>query len=137
MSRRAVEKEDLAVCHRQEALGQKRAVVFDLAVADGDLARGVVRDGGIVRDQDDGLAELTIEAVELGEDFGAGRRIEIAGRLVGEQNFRLVDQGPGDGDTLLLPAGELRGRVLARSSSPTSANMASALARRWRGPIPA
>jgi len=34
-------------------------------------------------------------------------RVEIAGRLVGEQQRRVVHQRPRDGDTLLLASGEL------------------------------
>src|SRR6266849_5450364 len=40
--------------------------------------------------------------------------IQVAGRLVGEKQRRGVDQGPGDGHPLLLPAGQLgRQRPLA------------------------
>ena len=42
-----------------------------------------------------------------------GARVEVAGRLVGEQQRRAVDQRPGDRDALLLPAGELRRLVVA------------------------
>ena len=42
---------------------------------------------------------------------GAGLRVEVAGRLVGEDDGRFGDQGAGDGDPLLLAAGELRGPV--------------------------
>ena len=38
-------------------------------------------------------------------------RVEIAGRLVGQQQARRVDQRAGDGDALLLAAGELAGRI--------------------------
>ena len=39
-------------------------------------------------------------------------RIEVAGRLVGEDEVRIVDQAAGDGHALLLTAGELRGPML-------------------------
>lgn len=42
--------------------------------------------------------------------------IEIAGRFVGEENFRLGGHGARDSDTLLLPAGELRG-IMAKPMS--------------------
>ena len=38
-------------------------------------------------------------------------RIQIAGRLVGQQQFRLVDERAGDGDALLFAAGKL-GRLV-------------------------
>ena len=37
----------------------------------------------------------------------AGRRVEIAGRLVGEQHVRLGDERARNGDALLLAAGQL------------------------------
>ena len=39
------------------------------------------------------------------------RRVEIAGRFVGQHQFGLVDQGAGDGDALLLAAGKLAGMM--------------------------
>ena len=39
-------------------------------------------------------------------------RIEVAGRLVGEQDQRLAGDGAGDRDALLLTARELAGQVL-------------------------
>ena len=43
--------------------------------------------------------------------LAAGARVEIARRLVGQQDRRLVGQRAGDGHALLLAAGELRGMV--------------------------
>ena len=42
--------------------------------------------------------------------LGAG--VEVAGGLVGEDDRRAADQGPGTGDALLLAAGELVGPVV-------------------------
>ena len=42
----------------------------------------------------------------------AGLGVEVAGRLVGEQDARPVDQGPGDGGPLHLAAGQLARPVL-------------------------
>ncbi len=44
----------------------------------------------------------------------AGGGIEVAGRLVGQQQARLVGQGAGDGDALLLPARHL-GRLVRQA----------------------
>ena len=46
------------------------------------------------------------------EDLGAGARVEVAGRLVGEDDLRPAGQRTGDGDTLLLATGQLRRSVL-------------------------
>ncbi len=48
-----------------------------------------------------------VEFAEEGHDVPAGARVQVAGRLVAEQDRRLVDQRPRDGDALLLAAGEL------------------------------
>ena len=40
-------------------------------------------------------------------DLGAGRRVEVAGRLVGQQQRRLADDRPGDRHPLPLAAGQL------------------------------
>ena len=40
------------------------------------------------------------------------RRVEVAGRLVGQQHARPVDQRPGDGGALHLAAGQLARLVL-------------------------
>src|SRR6266540_2911233 len=45
------------------------------------------------------------------QDLVAGARVEVAGRLVGQQHRRLGRQRPGDRHPLLLAAGELRGPV--------------------------
>ena len=47
------------------------------------------------------------EAEELAKDGIGGMLVEIAGRLVGEHQRRLVGERPGDRDALLLPAREL------------------------------
>ena len=45
--------------------------------------------------------------------------VEVAGRLVGQEDRRAVDEGPGDRHPLALAAGELVGTVVMRSASPT------------------
>ena len=55
---------------------------------------------------------LAIELLEEREDLVAGARVEVAGRLVGEEERRLGDERARDGDALLLPAGELVRRVM-------------------------
>ncbi len=63
-------------------------------------------------DEDQGLARR----VQLGQqaaDLLAGGRVERAGRLVGQQQLRRVDQGPRDRDPLPLAAGQPRRVVVA------------------------
>ena len=64
------------------------------------------RDVVLVGDQDDRLA-AGVELVEDLHDLLAGPGVEVAGRLVGEDDRRAVDQGAGDGDALALSAREL------------------------------
>jgi hypothetical protein len=45
-------------------------------------------------------------------DDGLVDGVEVAGRLVGEDEGRLIDQGAGDADSLLLAAGELARTVI-------------------------
>ena len=55
---------------------------------------------------------LAVESVERGHDLDAGLGVEIAGRLVGQDDGRAVDEGAGDGDALALAAGEFVGLVV-------------------------
>ena len=82
-------------------------LVDDAAVGEEDDAVGVAGRDGVVGDHHDGLAELAHGLAHEGEDLGARAGVEVAGRLVGEDDLRPAGQGPGHGDPLLLAAGEL------------------------------
>ena len=69
-------------------------------------------------DHDDGLAVLAHGAAHEVEDLGAGLGVEVARRLVGEDDVGLAGQGAGDGDTLLLAAGQLARAVLQAVVQP-------------------
>ena len=56
----------------------------------------------------DGRAGL-VDPVEQLHHADRGDRVEVAAGLVGEQQRRVVDEGAGDRDALLLAAGELVG----------------------------
>jgi hypothetical protein len=61
-------------------------------------------------DQDGGAA-----GVQLPQELdhpGAGRRVEVAGRLVGQQQRRLADDGAGDRDPLPFTAGQFVRQVV-------------------------
>ncbi len=59
-------------------------------------------------------------------DLRAGRGVEVAGRLVGEQDRGLDDEGAGKRNALLLAARHLGGIVRPSVPSPTRASSASA-----------
>jgi hypothetical protein len=52
-------------------------------------------------------AALVVEGPEQVEDLRAGAAVECAGRLVGEDEGRVVDESAGDRHALLLAAGKL------------------------------
>jgi hypothetical protein len=84
-------------------------VADDPSIDQDDQPVGVGGRVGVVRDHDDGLAELVGRPAQELEQIGGGLGIQVAGRLVGEDDRRLVDEGPGDRNALLLAAGELGG----------------------------
>ena len=72
------------------------------------MMRGAVfRDVALVRDEQHGDAALDVQALEDPHDLDARPRVEVAGRLVRQQDRRVGDQRAGDRHALLLPAGEL------------------------------
>ena len=56
----------------------------------------------------DGLAVALVERREEVEDLAGRLAVEVAGRLVAEEERRVVDDRARDADALLLAAGELR-----------------------------
>jgi hypothetical protein len=60
-----------------------------------------------MRDQHQRRALLGLQRKDQIDHTRAGRGIEVAGRLVGEQHARRTREGARDRDTLLLAAGEL------------------------------
>ena len=72
---------------------------------------------GLVGDQHD-RAALRVQLVEQRQRVLGGDRVEVAGRLVGQDQRRVGDQRPGDRDPLLLTAGQLTGPVLDPVGQP-------------------
>ena len=75
----------------------------------------------VVGGDEGGAAFVANEAEEFGEDDVGGALVEIAGRLVGEDQGRPVGERPRDGDPLLLaprklarPVGEPLGKAEIR-----------------------
>ena len=85
---------------------------LDQAVTDADRPLRVIGDVGIVRHQDDGDPLVLIQLLEHPQHFFAGARIEVAGRLIREEQRRMIDQRPRDRHALLLAPGKLRGLVV-------------------------
>ena len=64
---------------------------------------------------DAGVLDQPVQGLEHGL---AGGGVEVAGRLVGQQQARAVGQGAGNGDALLLPARQL-GRLMGQAFAQT------------------
>ena len=81
-----------------------------------------VHDLLVVRGHQHGRAQLVDLDQEL-DDLPAGDGVEVAGRLVGDEDRRIVDERAGDGGPLLLAARQLRraGGGRARAARPGSA----------------
>src|SRR3954469_12834276 len=82
------------------------------SVEETNRASGLLREAVVVRDHHDGRAVFFVQLFEDAHDLVAHGGIEIAGRLVGEHDARLSDDGARDGNALLLAAGELRRKVM-------------------------
>ena len=63
--------------------------------------------GLVVGDEDRGHAEGLLELLEEGAGLETQPGVEVRQRLVEEEHLRVTGDGPGQGDPLLLPAGEL------------------------------
>jgi len=85
-------------------------VESDVAVGEFDTAAGVAGDVHVVGDHEDGVAGLVEFAKDVDDDFFVGF-VEIAGGLVGEDEFGLIDERSGDGDSLLFTAGKICGEM--------------------------
>ena len=80
-----------------------RAVV-NATVADGHGTVGLGGDAGVVCDKHDGFAAL-LELVEGFHDERSRGGVQVARRLVGQNDGWIVDKGARDGDTLIMDTG--------------------------------
>jgi hypothetical protein len=71
----------------------------------------VPRGGQVVGDVQQGQVPAPLEPVQQVEDLQPDGHVEHGDGLVGQQHVRLGGQGPGDGDALPLPAGQLVGEL--------------------------
>jgi hypothetical protein len=84
------------------------AALNDLAVVhDAHPVGHLAHDAEIVRDQQHRHVELVLELEQQVEDLRLDGHVECRGRLVGDEQVRLVGERHGDHDALALPAGEL------------------------------
>src|SRR5437870_4355986 len=81
----------------------------DHAVPHQDHPLRLVPDCGVVSHDDEREAFLAVQALHEGDDILRRLCVEVPGRLVGKDDVRLVHEGSGNGDPLLLSAAELRG----------------------------
>src|SRR5690242_8567595 len=82
------------------------SVADDAAIEEVHRALRDAAEAGVVRDHADGRA-IVVKLAEEVHDRLAVLRVEVARRLVGEEDERIADEGAGDGDALLLAAGKL------------------------------
>src|SRR3954471_21287678 len=89
------------------AVNAARLVTDDVSALDLDhTTTHLVDDVGVVRDHHDGGAGA-VDPVQQPHDLDGRVRVEVSGRLVGQQDQRPVDERPGHRDALLLTAGQL------------------------------
>ena len=81
---------DLAVAHHNDQVGKRHRLFLT------------------VRDMDEGDAEVALEALEFGPHLDPQERIERRQRFVEQQDRRVGDERTGQGNALLLTAGQLR-----------------------------
>ena len=97
--------------------GRGHELVDDPAVGQEQHPAGVGGGDRVVGDHHDGLAEVAHGGGHERQDLGGGVRVQVAGRLVGEDDLGPLDQRPGHRDPLLLAAGELR-RLVVQPVAP-------------------
>lgn len=87
------------------------------AVLHSDASLGGLRGFRVVGHKNDGRAPV-VDLLKNFQNLQAGRRIQLSGRFVRQKQVRSVEQRPGNGNPLLLPAGELRRGVVPPVSEP-------------------
>ena len=110
-----------------EHLG-RGALLDDLALAhDVDPVGHAAHDAEVVGDEQHGHAELALQRLQQLEDLGLDSDVEGGGRLVGDQQVRLVGERHGDHDALALAARELMGIGLQPPLGIVEADLAQEL----------
>src|SRR5215203_3872310 len=76
----------------------------DATVGEREHAVGDILDNRVMRDDENRRAQQLIDLEQRFDDQNTGFGIECTRRLVAEQDLRLLDDGAGDGNPLLLAA---------------------------------
>ena len=84
-----------------------------MAAAEGEDGVSAVGDTAGVGDDDDDFVVFVCKVAEEVDDSGFGVFVEVAGWLVGHDDRRVGGEGAGDGDALLLAAGEFAHETFA------------------------
>src|SRR5262245_59255565 len=92
---------------------------LDAARAQAHDAVAACRKAGIMCDQHQGGLALDVALEHQLDDLGAGRLVEIAGRLVGDEDRRIRHQRTCECDALLLATGALR-RITVSALRPST-----------------
>ncbi len=98
--------------HHEAVAAAAQHLAADAAVADVHDAVGELRRGLVVADDDERRPAPRHELAEQAVDDARGARVELPGRLVGEQQRGRVGERGAAGDALLLAARERRGRIV-------------------------
>ncbi len=96
--------EDFEEDVRGEALGA--VVVVEVFGEAGDAVAAGDAAAEVVGDHDEGEVDFLFEGFEEGEEFFLAGLVDAGRGFIEEEDFRLIDQGAGDKDALLLAAGE-------------------------------
>jgi hypothetical protein len=83
----------------------------DVAVGEANNARGVFEQALVMRGEDEGKTEAAVEIAHEVDELSGVARVEIGGRLVGEDEGRAVDDGAGDRHALTFSSGEQVGAM--------------------------
>src|SRR5215831_10307954 len=76
-----------ASCRSEQDRSCGEVLLEESALVKMQRAAGIPGGRRIMRDHDDGLAEVTIENLQRGQDLVRRRAVEVAGRLVAEQEL--------------------------------------------------
>src|SRR5690606_5657993 len=107
MLRLMARQASLAVSRNMVRLPHLQLVIGEVAIDEAQEALAIGCDVLLMRDHDDGDRPFAVQPRDEVHDLPAGLRIQIAGRLIGEEDGGIGDDGAGDGHPLLLAAGKL------------------------------
>ena len=96
-------------------LGRGRELLHDAVIEHGNAVRHGQRLGLIMRHIDDGYAQALMQMADLILHLLAQLLVERAQGLVHQHEIGIEDQRPGDGNALLLAAGELARAAVAEA----------------------